>query len=117
MPCPSPPVLSAERTTRTGSRRRPSGHAWRKPWPSMIGESVTVNAPTTVYRPKRASLILTEAEREALENLADDPRFEGRQSRAAGWAFRLAFIVASADKHGPADPEAALLAWAKGRKG
>lgn len=59
--------------------------------------------------------MLTEAEREALENLADDPRFEGRQSRAAGWALRLALIVAGSDKHGPADPEAALLAWAKGK--
>lgn len=74
-----------------------------------------MNAPTNIFRPKRASLILTEAEREALEGLADDPRFEGRQSRAAGWAFRLALIVAGSDKHGPADPEAALQAWAKGQ--
>ena len=79
----------------------------------MIGDSDAVNAPTTTYRPKRASLILTEAERDALEGLADDLRFEGRQSRAAGWAFRLAFIVASATKGGPVDPEAALLAWAE----
>lgn len=107
---------SAERITRTGSLRRLSGPTWLKHSQPMIGDSDTVNAPTTVFRPKRASLILTEAERDALEGLADDPRFEGRQSRAAGWAFRLAFIVASGTKGGPVDPEAALLAWAKGQE-
>ena len=74
-----------------------------------------MNAPTTAFRPKRASLILTEVEHESLLNLADDLRFEGRQSRAAGWAIKVALLVATATRGGPVDPESALLAWAKGQ--
>ncbi len=72
--------------------------------------------PITNYRPYRVNPILTEAERDALDRLAQDARHEGNLSRAVGWALRVADLVAKATPNGPIDPAAALEAWAKIKK-